>query len=206
MWQRCIDNDIQFYQQPAGFEDALIVSWKIRKQGKLTPCSISVKDMFAGGLADEARHSQFLFNQLAGWVLSKMTAALQVTDTDVAFRMKAIMNRKLEDLRHELLRLANLENARPVFKCCVYEIMRVICETVEELRDVFNRDQTLRKAMIRNGWLAVRPKVSEGRFVRVSEETWATYVPLGTHRLRRSWCQRRFENLDENGMPRKPEG
>ena len=62
-----------------------------------------------------------------------MTAALQVTDTDVAFRFKAVLNRRLEVLRHDLMKLAELEETRPLFKCAHYEVLRVVVESVEIL-------------------------------------------------------------------------
>ena len=90
---------------------------EIERQAEIAPCSISLKDLFAGGLSQEAREAQNMYGQLAAWVLAKMTAAMQITDTDVAFRFKAKLNQKLEKLRTELLNLAINEETRPIFKC-----------------------------------------------------------------------------------------
>ncbi len=65
-----------------------------RKQGMLTQCSISVNVVLECGLADAARHAQYLFSTLAVWVICNMTAALHVTDTNVACRVNAVMNRR----------------------------------------------------------------------------------------------------------------
>ena len=48
-----------------------------------------------------------------------MTAALQVTDTYEAFRLKLIQRRHEQGLRREIMRLAELEDTRAVFKWCV---------------------------------------------------------------------------------------
>jgi len=165
---------------------------------------IGVKDMFTGGLSEEARETAWMYNQLLSWVREKMTAVLQLTDTDVVYRLKACLMRKLMLLRRELIRLAELEQTRAIFKCGVYESLRMICEVLEEMREVFRREQTLKKGLVRNGWLALRPKVAEHRFVRVADEPWAQDVSIGSHRLRNSWVQTRFEHLGEDGMPTKP--
>ena len=92
-----------------------------------------------------------MYGQLAAWVLAKMTAAMQITDTGVAFRFKAKLNQKLEKLRTELLNLANNEETRPILKCGYSEILKTICETVEHLNADFSKYQTLKKAWVRNG-------------------------------------------------------
>ena len=57
---------------------------------------------------------------------------------------------------------------------------------------------------MRNGWLQLRPKIDERRFVRVLDEPWAKDLRLGTHRLRQQWCDQRFDHLDSDGMPKRP--
>ena len=62
-----------------------------------------------------------------------MTAALQVTDTDEAFRLKSIQRRPAKGLRRELMRLAELEDTRPIFKCGVYEVLKLLVHSIETL-------------------------------------------------------------------------
>ena len=75
------------------------------------------------GLGKEVRETAALLNQLICEIEAKMTAAVQVTDTDEAFRLKSIQRKKEKGLRKELMRLAELEGTRPVFKCGVYEVL-----------------------------------------------------------------------------------
>ena len=99
---------------------------EIERQAEIAPCSISLKDLFAGGLSQEAREAQNMYGQLAACVLVKMTAAMQITDTGVAFMFQAKVNQKLEKLRTELLNLAIHEETRPIFKCGYYESLKNI--------------------------------------------------------------------------------
>ena len=46
-----------------------------------------------------------------------------------------------------------------------------------------------------------------GKFEKVTDQPWAQGLSLGTHRLRSSWVEKRFGNLDEQGFPQPlPEG
>ena len=62
---------LRFWQQPAGFEDSVICKWKVLEQGSRYPVSISVKDMFTGGLAESTRCTQRLVQQIPAWVFGK---------------------------------------------------------------------------------------------------------------------------------------
>ena len=76
--------DFQFYQQPAGFDDGTVSAWKVEHQDV---------DSFGGGLSKEVRETAVFFNQVISEIEAKMIAALQVTDTDEAFRLKSIQRR-----------------------------------------------------------------------------------------------------------------
>ena len=104
-------------------------------------------------------------------------------------------------LKRELMRLAELEDTRAVFKCGVYEVLKLLLQSIETLFAVFEEETTLKKAMVRNLWTVLRPNITEGKFEKVTEQSWAQGLKLGTHRLRNSWVQKRFDNLDEQGFP-----
>ena len=93
---------------------------------------------------------------------AKMTAALQVTDTDEAFRLKSIQRRKEKVLRKELMRMAEFEDTRAIFKCGVYEVLKLLVESIETLFAQFAEDETLKKAMVRNLWTVLMPNITEG--------------------------------------------
>ena len=191
----------QFYQQPSGFDDGVICAWKVEQQAKSAPCSLRLVDSFGGGLSQEVREVSALWNQIMIEIEAKMTAALQVTDTDEAFRLKSIQRRKEKVLRKELMRLAEFEDTRPIFKCGVYEVLKLLVGSIETLFAQFAEEETLKKAMVRNLWTVLRPNITEGKFERVSKQPWAKDLKFGTHRLRQSWVEKRFDNLDEQGFP-----
>ena len=121
--------NMEFYQQPSGFDDGVICAWKVERQAKSAPCSIRVVDSFGGGLSKEVRETAALLNHIITEIEANMTAALQVTDTDEAFRLKSCQKRKEKELRKELMRVAQLEDTRAVFKCGTYEVLKLLAST-----------------------------------------------------------------------------
>ena len=202
-WAHLEELGFQIYLQPAGFEDGALTKWKVEKQGQRFKSSIAVRDLFGGGLAETTKHTQMVVGQLPSNIAGKMGCALQITDTDVAMRLKNRSSKALADLRVELIKLASAEGTRAIFRCGTYEVLRCLAEAVDKLRTTMREEDTLRKAGRRNGWLAMRPDMSTGKFKRCCDEEWAQDMPLGSHRMKRSWLDERFSWLDENGMPTK---
>ena len=159
-------------------------------------------DSFGGGLSREVRETAALHNQLITEIEAKMTAALQVTDTDESFRLKSYQKRREKELRKELMRVAQLEDTRAVFKCGAYEVLKLLASSLEEMSAVFGNEETLTKAMVRNLWTVLRPNLSEGKFEKVTGQPWAAHLKQGTHMLRSSWVEKRFDNLYEQGFPK----
>eukprot|EP00959_Pyramimonas_sp_CCMP1952_P186872 3907575-Pyramimonas_sp.AAC.1 len=126
--------------------------------------------MFAGALSESSLNTSAALGQLPVFIRGKMTAAVQVTDTDVAFRLKAKVRRRQQELRKELQRLAESESTRAIFKCGTYEVLRTLASALEDLIADFKADSTLKKACVRNGWTVLRPKPSQKAFVRANEE------------------------------------
>ena len=148
------------------------------------------------------RATAALYNQLISEIEAIMRAALQVTDTDEAMRLKATQRRHEKDLRKELMKVAELEETRPVFKCGVYEVLKLLSNSLMELFTAFEKEETLKKAMVRNLWTVLRPNITEQKFEKVTQQPWAEHLQMGTHRLKQSWIDKRFEHLDEQGFPK----
>ena len=164
-----------------GFDDGIVCCWKVEQQASQAPCSIRVVDSFAGGLSKEVRATAGLLNQLITEIEAKMTAAVQVTDTDESFRLKSIQRKHEKPLRKQLMMLAQLEGTRPVFKCGVYEVLKLLATSIEDLFKAFAEEHTMKKAMVRNLWTLLRPVVSQGKFEKVENQPWAEGLEYGAH-------------------------
>ena len=60
-----------------------------------------------------------------------------MTDTYEAFRLKSIQRRHERGLRRELMKLAELEDTIAVFKCGVYEVLKLLFQSIETLFAAF---------------------------------------------------------------------
>jgi hypothetical protein len=204
MWNRAQELKMRFYQQPAGFEDATICQMKHQEQGKTYPCSISLKDMFTGGLSEAARREAANRQQLLAWIRAKVTALIQLADTHVIRQTKLIKLQQDMVLRSELAKLADMEGTRSVFHCGFYEIMRTLIVTIEKTKEKMLAENTLMRGAYQNGWLSLRPNLLTGKMERTSEQAWTQNLKLGSHRLPQKWFEERI-SLDAEGRPKLPE-
>ena len=99
--------NIEVYLQPAGFEDGVITKWKVEKQAQRHFVTIAIRDLFGGGLAETTKQTQMVCNQTPSNIAGKMGCALQITDTDIAMRLKSRSAKELANLRVELIKLAS---------------------------------------------------------------------------------------------------
>ena len=102
------------------------------------------------------------------------------------------------------MKLAQSEGHRPVFKCGAYEVLKLLLSSLKEIFEAYHEEDAIKVAMVRNCWTVLRPQLSQGTFVRVSEQPWAKDLQQGSHRLRQSWVEKRFDNLDGEGHPKPP--
>ena len=192
----------RFYQQPAGFEDAVLTQWKIEEQAKMWGQTLSLKDLWAGYMCETSRKAEFAHNQVQSKIRAKITAMCQVTDTHVTRPVKLKKLQKDIDLRRELIKLAEMEETHIVFKCGMYEVMRTLHECVSELKKEWDESGYLLRAMYQNGWLSLRPNIKKGELERSADQPWCEGFKFGSHRIRASWSDQRFDHLGEKNVPK----
>ena len=199
-------------QQPAGFEDAIISKWIIEGQGKLYPLSIHQRDMFLGCMTRSSKLAMWLCQQAATWIAGKMTPACQITDTDVVFPVKGNAKNAEDDLRREFKAIAEAKGERCDWTCGPYEILRISAEAILKSKPKFDSGGIL-AAGVRNGQLSYRPDFEKNKLVRTDEQQWCQEllnakgenVHLGSHRIKQSWIEKRYQWLDQHGRPYPPE-
>ena len=81
--------DIEVFQQPAGFVDEIIMVWHLQLQAKRYPQCLHQRDLFAASLTETSQKACYLGQQVQTFIAGKMTPALQLTDTDVSRPLKA---------------------------------------------------------------------------------------------------------------------
>lgn len=84
-------------------------------------------------------------------------------------------------------------------------MLRVMVEAIEAVIAQMNATQEILAAIRRNGFGALRPSLSQGKFVRADGQAWCQTFPEGNHRMKKEWVDQRYSFLDEDGMPKPPE-
>ena len=97
---------IDVYQQPNGFVDSIVMAWVTERASERIPIALHQRDLFAGALSETAKRASFLSHQAQTWIGGKMTAVLQLTDTDMAFPMKAGVREEKSKMKAEMRALA----------------------------------------------------------------------------------------------------
>jgi hypothetical protein len=76
-------SQMEVYQQPAGFMDEIILVWSLQSFQKKYPQAVWQRDLFSAALSAGSRRAMSLAQIIPCWIAGKMTAVLQITDTDV---------------------------------------------------------------------------------------------------------------------------
>ena len=197
---------LKVYQQPAAFLDGVIHRWILEDQGKEFPAgSLFQRDTLATHSTVEAHEAMALIWQVQALVAGKMTPVLQLTDTDQAKAFKDCAR----DAKDALL-FMNKERCRKAgdrltLKCGHKEYLWIIQEALTRLKVKTEANNTVLAGLRRNGNLAWRPNLQEGTFERADKEAWARSLPEESHRLKKSWRRDRYEWLEADGTPQKPD-
>jgi len=197
--------NLEVYQQPAAFVDGIIMQWRLEGQCSRFRQTVWQRDLFSAALQDSVRAAMGYSHQLPCWIGAKMTAVLQVTDTDVAFPFKAACNKEMEKLRLEMKQSAAVSGARAQFKCGPYELLRVAQAGQQALEKQNLEHHTILSAAWRNGLLSWRPSLVKGVLERSDSQQWAAELKEGSGRLHSKWLDNRYSYLDATGKPVEPD-
>ena len=196
---------VQVYQQPSGFVDGVIQSWMIEDLAESVGPAVWQRDCFAAAFTASSRQSMFAGHQIPCTIAPKMTASLQLTDTDFAKSFKAAARLESEAIQMEERRKAKAENRRPDSKMGVEAMMQITVKAQEALEKANEDKRWVLAGMRRNFMLSYRPDLDKQQMVKSSEQAWAAEFPEGTSRLKSSWYEDRYQHLTETGAARPPE-
>ncbi len=100
---------VHVYQQPSGYVDSVVQSWITEDLAEIVGPGIFQRDCFAASFTQSSRSAMFSAHQLAAAIAPKMTASLQLTDTDFAKSCKAAAKMESEEIQMAERRLAKAE-------------------------------------------------------------------------------------------------
>ena len=90
---------VSIISQPASNVDSVIFSWAQAELASELPLSLWQRDCFSASFTKEAEQAYFLSQSLSCIIAAKMTARLQLTDTDFSREFKAKARAAMDDLK-----------------------------------------------------------------------------------------------------------
>ena len=198
---------ISLMQQPAAVVDSVITTWTIMEMALKYPCMLWQRDLSGGGgFSLQAKQAMKIAGQVPSWIAGKMTAVLQITDTDQAYLMKCYAEEVKREVRLELEAVAAQAHKEVSLKCGAFEIMQIIAGALKKLKDTTIQKNVVLAAARRNGILAYRPDMKEKKLVDCSDQPWCRDLPRcgASHRLQKGWVEDRMKWRDAEGKPLEP--
>ena len=191
------------FQQPAAWMDEITQLWAIEDLARRVPQAVHQRDLFAAALSDTCKKGMQLGLQIPSWIASKMSAVLQLTDTDVAFPMKRDAEAAKEELSRAMRSAAARRGERASFHCGAEQIMEIAAKAHEGMIERNAKSKIVLAGSRRNGMLAWRPDLNNQVLYDPAGEEWCRDFPQSSHRLKESWIADRHKWLDADGRPKR---
>ena len=153
---------LEIYQQPSANVDSVIFTWQQEELAASFVSSVFQRDCFAAAYTTDAGQAMFLSHCIPATVASKMTASLQLTDTDCSKTFKADcreINGRLRREFHERMRKAGL---RDVFKGSTETFMEVLHQAQLRSEDRNAKSEWVLRGARRNLMLSWRRRHTLG--------------------------------------------
>jgi hypothetical protein len=116
----------------------------------------------------QSKQAMRLAGQIPTWIAGKMTACLQIIDTDLAFMLKSFATQVKHEVKTQVQAAAVQAGVEATLKCGAFEILQIIQKSVQMLRGTMVQEHLVLAAARRNGILAWRPDLKAKKLVDCS--------------------------------------
>lgn len=195
--------NLEVFQQPAAYMDEITTVWAIEDLAQRCPQAVHQRDLFAAALGDTCKKAMQLTQVIPSWIASKMTPVLQLTDTDVAYPLKAAAVRAKGVLSRQMRQIAEAHKERVSFHCGPREMIVIAAECHEATVKLNAQNELVLGGLRRNAMLVWRPDAKTGKLYDCSHEAWCKDLPIGSHRMKSSWLDKRKLWLKADGRPER---
>jgi hypothetical protein len=194
---------ILVWQQPAANMDEVLNVWQIQDMMGRVPQGVWQKDLLAAAMTPTSKLAMKIGQFVPAWIGGGLTPVCQLTDTDIAFVLKAFARKAKEELLSDKKLAAKQQKQLMSLSCAPFEIL-TIASKAHQAVEVRNAETKLVLAGLRrNGQLGYRPNLATGKLekVEMTEGSWCENLKEGSHRYPGSWLEDRYDWLDISGRP-----
>ena len=205
-WRKIRESDphllkhFSVYSQPASNMDGIIMSWVVKAMSKQHPVALHQRDCFSAAFSPEVMNMQYLAHEVPCSVMAKMTAAMQLTDTDFSHQFKSIIRQQVDECNRKGMEAIRADPAAPseIYKMSLKDVATCLDHAMQTMIDKNDEDNWVLAGMRRNGFLAVRPD-GNGRLTWCGDQSWCKSMPLGSSRIPASWLENRLAHIKKGG-------
>ena len=186
--------------QPSSNMDGVLMAWSIRDDAKRHPVSLHQRDCFGAAFTTETMSMQHLAHEVPCSVMAKMTAALQLTDTDFSHQFKQLARNGVDEcIRKGQQKIRkDAVGTSEIYKMSIKDIAQVLHDAMEVMVAKNEQDQWVLSGLRRNGFLALRP--DENGIMKYQDgQAWCKDMPLGSTRIPKEWLLNRFTHVKDGG-------
>ena len=195
---------ISVMSQPSANVDAIVFSWSIQELCQRFPLALHQRDCFSAAWSPSAHEVLYLSQHLQSFISPKMTACLQLTDTDFSRAFKALCKSFVDSMRSagqmELLK----SGSREPWRASVTDFVKSVVSAQSELQKRNLESDWVLAGLRRNGILAYQPDYKSGQLCAPSDKKLQSFA-MGSARLRSEWLLRRYEWVSESKVPLEPD-
>ena len=205
-WRKLRESDphlfrhFSVYSQPASNMDGISMSWVIKAMSKEHPVALHQRDCFSAAFSSEVMNMQYLAHEASCSVMAKMTAAMQLTDTDFSHQFKSLIRGQVDECNRKGMEAIRSDPAAPseIYKMSLKDVASCIDHAMQTMIDKNHEDNWVLAGMRRNGFLAVRPD-ENGHLKWCGDQSWCASMPLGSSRIPASWLENRLAHIQQDG-------
>lgn len=199
---------VSVMQQPAGNVDSVIFHSSQLELSALAPCCVHQRDCFSASWGPTAAQSLYTTQTLQCVICPKMTASLQLTDTDYSRAFKSLCREAVATRRRDGQEALLKAGKKDVWNATVEGCISVVVVAQEEMSKRQHESDWICKGLRRNGMLAYKPDLQAGEMKPLSDEPAADY-PQGSGHYPSDWLKDRYSwvTKDDSGkfVPVEPD-
>ncbi|CAE7200793.1 unnamed protein product, partial [Symbiodinium sp. CCMP2592] len=205
-WRQARDKDpslfrqISLMSQPSANVDGIIFA----ELAALAPASVHVRDCFAAAWSVSGAESLFYSQSLQTVIGPKLTASLQLTDTDYARSFKSLARSAMDDLRHAGQTALLAAGGKEFWRASHLDMATAVVQAQTKMSERQASKDWIVSGLRRNGLLAYRPDFSKQTLVPLKDEDCCG-ASMGSARTKPAWLKDRYSWLDASGIPAQPD-
>ncbi|CAE7778430.1 unnamed protein product [Symbiodinium sp. CCMP2592] len=208
-WRQARDKDpslfrqISLMSQPSANVDGIIFAWAQEELAALAPASVHVRDCFAAAWSVSGAESLFYSQSLQTVIGPKLTASLQLTDTDYARSFKSLARSAMDNLHAGQTALL-AAGEKEFWRASHLDMATAVVQAQTKMSERQASKDWIVSGLRRKGLLAYRPDFSKQTLVPLKDEDCCG-ASMGSARTKPAWLKDRYSWLDASGIPAQPD-